>query len=86
MEVGLVYSSKDPRQAKTRDFVVNFLNERGVLANVVECDSPVDVPRITINGCEVAAKPRKTGKRMSVLYFPSMDDITKALERGIWCV
>ena len=86
MEVGLVYSSKDPRQAKTRDFVVNFLNERGVLAQVVECDSPVEIPRITINGCEIEANPRKAGKLMSALRFPSVDDITRALERGIWCV
>jgi len=86
MEVGLVYSSKDPRQALTREFVVNFLSDRGVLAEYTEFDQPVEVPVLTVNGRAVRPSGSRKDRIPNGSRFPSLEDITKALERGIWCL
>jgi len=66
MEVGLVYSSKDPRQALT--------------------DQPVEVPVLTVNGRAVRPSGSRKDRIPNGSRFPSLEDITKALERGIWCL
>jgi len=85
MEIGLVYSSKDPRQLKTRDFIKNFIKERGILANVIETDKPVKSPTVIVDGLaltDLRKKPR--GEKTS--HFPSLKDIAKALEMHAWCL
>ena len=41
MEIGVIYSSKDPRQTQARDFVMRFVQEHGILARIVESEQPV---------------------------------------------
>ncbi|MEW6412008.1 MAG: hypothetical protein AB1483_05975 [Candidatus Zixiibacteriota bacterium] len=85
MEVGLVYSSRDPRQLKARDFVINFIRERGILAKIIESDEPVDSPTVIVNGqslTDLRDKPRRKGAAM----FPDLDSIAKILEKHAWCL
>ena len=87
MEIGLIYSSKDPKQAKTCDFVRRFVRERGILARIVESEQPVKTPSITIDGCTVVGsgvvRPKTNGL---TTHFPSTKEIAKALEQSIWCL
>ncbi len=87
MEIGLIYSSKDPKQAKTCDFVKRFVREHGILARIVESEQPVKVPTITLDGCTIvgSAQPNADGKG-GVGKFPSTKEIAKALEKSIWCL
>ena len=83
MEIGLIYSSKDPRQTQARDFVKKFVRERGMLANIVESEQPVQSPTVIINGCALKdqrQKPRDKDKAM----YPSTSDIAHFLERHLW--
>jgi len=85
MEIGLIYSRKDPRQAKARDFVRRFVRERGVLASIFESDQPVTSPTLIIDGQALKdkrSKPRGEKPRM----YPSIEDIARALEEHIWCL
>jgi hypothetical protein len=41
VDIGFVYSRKDPQQTRARDFILKYLRERGVLAQVVETESDV---------------------------------------------
>ncbi len=87
MEIGLIYSSKDPKQAKTRDFVKRFVRERGILARIVESEQPVKVPSITIDGCTVVGSGVVQPKRNGLTtHFPSTKEIARALEKCIWCL
>lgn len=85
MEVGLVYSSSDPRQLKARDFVINYIKERGILARIVESDEPVESPQVIVNGqrlTDLRKKPRKKGAAM----FPDLEAIARILEQHAWCL
>ncbi|MBK7142173.1 MAG: hypothetical protein IPH75_08850 [bacterium] len=83
MEIGLIYSEKDPQQSAARNFVHRFVKERGILANIIESDQPVTSPTIIINGrslTDLRRSPRETSTRM----FPNIDDIARALEQHFW--
>ena len=83
MEIGLIYSGKDPHQTEARDFVRRYVRERGILANIVEYDEPVKSPTVIIDGVALKdqrVKPREKKPRM----FPSIEDIAHALERHVW--
>jgi hypothetical protein len=83
MEIGLIYSKKDPRQAEAREFLKRFVEQRGIVARIIESEQPVTSPTVIINGqtlSEQRSKPRSAGARM----FPSFDDIAHALERHLW--
>lgn len=83
MEIGLIYSKKDPRQTEARDFLRRFVQQRGIVARIIESEQPVTSPTVIINGqtlSEQRSKPRHSGARM----FPSFDDIAHALERHLW--
>jgi len=85
MEIGLIYSGNDPRQAHARNFVHRFLAEHGVLAQVVEEDQPVKSPTLIINGytlMDMRQQPRDTNAPM----FPGVEDIARALEEHLWCL
>jgi len=83
MEIGLIYSSKDPRQTQTRDFVKKFVRERGVLANIVEAEQPVKSPTVIINGRALKDQRRKPRTKDEAMY-PSNSDIARFLERHLW--
>jgi len=84
MEIGLVYSSKDPRQTRTREFLQDFVRQRGIIARIVESEEPVRQPTITINGCSIADNLGQKDAERAV--FPSIEEIGKALEKGFWCL
>ena len=83
MEISFIYSKDDPRQAKVRNFVRQFIRDRGVLAKVIESDQPVDSPTLIVNGdvlTESRSKPRGKQPKM----YPGIDDIANVLEKHIW--
>ncbi|MCK4302467.1 MAG: hypothetical protein KAW91_06810 [candidate division Zixibacteria bacterium] len=87
MEIGLTYSSKDPRHKETKALVRKFVRDRGILARIIESEQPVEVPTITIDGCSVIEPVRASGKAgRSVMKFPTPEEISRALERSIWCL
>jgi len=83
MDIGIVYSQKDPRQTKARDFVVNFVKKRGILAQVFEAHSDVDSPTLIING-HTLKEQRQTPREDQPQMYPSIKDIAEALERHCW--
>jgi len=83
MEIGLIYSKTDPRQAEARDFLKRFVEQRGIVAHIIESEQPVASPTLIINGqtlSEQRIRPRGAAAEM----FPSADDIAHAVERHIW--
>jgi len=83
MDIGLVYSHKDPRQTKTRDFVRDFVKRRGILARIFETQSDVTSPTLIIDG-RTLTDQRKTPREDSPQMYPSIRDIADALERHVW--
>jgi len=87
MEIGLVYSKKDPRHKETRAFLRKFVKDHGILADIVEAEGPVDVPTVTVDGCAITGSPTKPhNNKVSGIVFPSPKDIARALEQSIWCL
>ena len=87
MEIGLIYSSKDPKQAKTCDFVKRFVRERGILARIVESEQPVKAPTITLDGCTIVDSGKTVGaEKNGHGRFLSTKEIAHALEECIWCL
>jgi hypothetical protein len=83
VEIGFIYSDKDPRQRKAREFLDTYCQERGILARIVEAQEPVESPTLIIDGhtlTEMRQKPREAKPRM----FPSIKDIAQAIERHAW--
>jgi hypothetical protein len=83
MEIGLIYSRLDPKQTEARDFVMRYIQERGITANITEHEQPVTSPTVIINGqtlTEKRTKPRDLNTRM----FPDIEDIACALEQHAW--
>ena len=85
MEIGLVNSSKDPRQIKARNFVRNYCEERGILARIVESDEPVKSPTVIVNGLALTDK-RKKPRSTKAMMFPDIKDIARVLEEHVWCL
>ncbi|MFQ6009043.1 MAG: hypothetical protein ACE5K8_08850 [Candidatus Zixiibacteriota bacterium] len=85
MEIGFIYSSKDPRQVQARDFVKKFVNERGVLAKIIESEQPVKSPTVIVNGRALKDQRRKPRSKDAPMY-PTTSDIANFLERYLWSV
>lgn len=83
MEIGFIYSRKDPRQRKAREFLDTFCQERGIMARVVESEKPVKSPTLIING-HTLTDLRKTPRQDNPPMFPSIKDIASAIERHAW--
>lgn len=86
MEIGLIYSSKDPRQAAIRRFLDDFLRERGILAHIEETEKPVDAPTIVIDGQAVTPGIGNSsrGSKRKFPGIPAKEEIARALERSCW--
>lgn len=83
MKVGLIYSGDDPRQLEARDFVYRYIEERGILARVIESEEPVASPTLIVNGqtlTDQRSEPRDGQARM----YPDKDDMARALEQSAW--
>ena len=83
MEIGLIYSSTDPRQTQARDFVKKFVRERGMLASIIESEQPVQSPTVIVNGRALKDQRRKSRGKEEAMY-PSTSDIARFLERHLW--
>jgi hypothetical protein len=85
MEIGLIYSRKDPVQTEARDFLRQYVREHGILARIEEFDKPVKSPTLVINGeaiRDMRAKPREKNPPM----YPAVDDMARAIEMHLWRV
>jgi hypothetical protein len=82
MEIGLIYSKDDPRQAEAREFVHRYIRERGILARIIERVRPVESPTVIING--QALKEKRHRPRGERGMFPAIPDIARALEKHVW--
>ena len=86
MDIGLVYSDKDPRQKQARDFLRRYLKERGVLANLFETRKDVNSPTLIIDGRALKDMRRKPREGQKGKMYPAIPDMAAALERHIWCL
>lgn len=85
MEIGLIYSRKDPQQLAARDFIIKFVEEHGVLAHIVESEDEVKSPRITVDGCDLlGGAGQRPVRNTRLIKIPSFDEIGNALEQTIW--
>ena len=83
MDIGLVYSQKDPRQTVARDFVRDFVKKRGILARIFETQKDVSSPTIIIDGLTLTEQ-RRTPREKNPSMYPGLRDIAEALERHVW--
>jgi len=85
MEIGLVYSGNDPKQTEAREFVRDFIQQRGVAASLIESDRPVKSPTLIING-QVLKDRRKAPRDSDQRMFPGIMEISEVLERQLWSI
>ena len=85
MEIGLIYSGKDPRQRRARDSLRVYLRERGVLAEFTETETDVKSPTVIIDGHTLTDERRRPRKDQPAMY-PNVKDIIAALDRHLWCL
>jgi len=85
VDIGFVYSRKDPQQTRVRDYLLRYLRERGVLAKVVETESDVKSPTVIING-RTFTDLRKTPRGEKPGMYPAIKDIAEALDRHLWAL
>ncbi len=85
MEIGLIYSGKDPRQMKARDSLRAYLRERGILAEITETEIDVKSPTFIVDGHTLTDERRLPRQDQPAMY-PNVKDIIAALERHVWCL
>ena len=85
MDIGLVYSEKDPQQTEARDFLREFVAQCGVTATIVETQRKVASLTLVING-HTLQDQRRTPRQKDAPMFPGITDIAAALERHLWCL
>ncbi len=83
MEIGLVFSSKDPKQKEASDSVIHFIDSSGLLAEYSEHDKSVDSPTIIIDGLALCEK-RKAKRDKQFTMFPDRKDMLQFIEQNIW--
>jgi hypothetical protein len=83
MEIGLIYSKKDPRLAATKRFVRDYCRQRGILARITETEQPVETPQIVINGVNLVEESTSLPVKKSTTIL-SRETIARALERCCW--
>lgn len=85
MEIGLIYSGKDPRQKRARDSLREYLRERGVLAEFTETETDVKSPTVIIDGQTLTDERRRPRPDQAAMY-PNVKDIFAAVDRHLWCL
>ena len=83
MEIGFIYSNKDPRQKKARNFVIRFIRERGLTAVLKEKHKEVKSPILIVDG-RALKDQRRTPREPDGPMFPGIADITRELEKSFW--
>lgn len=85
MQIGLIFSSNDPKQKEARDSVKQYLNNTGVLAEYTEFDKIVSSPTLIIDGLALSEK-RKEKRAEQSRMFPNRSDMLQFLEQNLWCL
>ena len=85
MQIGLIFSSNDPKQKKARDSVKQYLNSSGVLAEYSEFDKTVESPTLIIDGLALSEKRKEKRSKQSSM-FPNSSDMLSFLEQNLWCL
>lgn len=85
MQIGFIFSSKDPKQKKARDYIKGFIEQHGILAKFDENDRPVSSPTLYINGMAISDK-RKQPRDKDASMFPDIPQIKEILEYHTWCL
>lgn len=80
MEIGIIYSRSDPKQVKARDFVKKFIKDHGIAARIIEREQEVSAPTLSINGQSVVSSIKDGISKK----FPSLDEISRELEKNLW--
>lgn len=83
VEIGFIYSRKDPRQTKARNFVAKFIREKGLTAELKEVHQEVDSPILIVNG-RALKDERRERRQSDDPMFPGVNEILQELERSIW--
>jgi len=83
MDIGIIYSDQDPRHIEFRDFVAQYVQERGILASIVETTKPVNSPTVVVNGHTLSDR-RKKPRRKNSPMFPDKSAIARLLEKQFW--
>jgi len=83
MDIGIIYSDQDPRHIEFRDFVAQYVRDRGILANIVETREPVNSPTVVVNGLSLHDR-RKKPRRKDGPMFPDKLAIARLLEKQLW--
>ncbi len=85
MQIGLIFSSNDPKQKEARDSVKQYLDDSGVLAEYSEFDKKVESPTLIIDGLALSEK-RKEKRSNQNSMFPNRSDMLSFLEQNLWCL
>lgn len=83
MEIGIIYSKKDPRQTKARNLVAKFIREKGLTAELKEEHQEVKSPILIVNG-RALKDERREPRLPNDPMFPGINEILQELERSIW--
>ena len=84
MEIDVVYSNRDPEQRSTRDFVVRFIKERGMLAQVHEyAGDEVRSVVLVVDGIALKEK-RHNPRPEDPAPYPTIEVIAQTLEQHAW--
>ncbi len=83
MDISLVYSKTDPAQTAARDFVKQYIRDKGILATIHEEEQAVESPTVIING-EVYTDMRSKARTDNPRMYPAIVDIARAIEMHMW--
>ena len=83
MDIGFIYSKNDPAHIAARDFVKQFVRDKGILATIKESDQPVVSPTVIIDG-EVFTNMRQQPRTDNPRMYPAIIDIAQAIEMHMW--
>lgn len=83
MEIGFIYSNRDPRQKRARNFVIKFIRDRGLTAVLMEQHKEVSSPILIVDG-RALKDQRKRPREPKAPMFPGIADITRELEKSFW--
>lgn len=84
MEIDVVYSKTDPEQRLTRDFIVRFVKERGMLARIHEyAGDGVKSVMLVVDGIALKEK-RQQPRPEDLTPYPTIEIIAQTLEQHAW--
>jgi hypothetical protein len=83
MDIEVIFSKADPIQRSTRDFVVKFCQERGILARIYEYEDIVQSIMLVVDGVMLKEK-RLRPRPDDTTPYPTHEVIARTLEQHAW--